>query len=243
MQIERIHIADLKPYEKNAKTHPKKQIDLLAKNIERFGFTTPVLVDKHNSVIAGHGRLLALKQLGKTDVPCVRMDRLTEKEVKALRLADNKISEMGEWDMDLVVEELKDLDNDVIDLTGFDDALDLDEDDTYTSKIETPVYEANNEKPKIHTLVDKSKEKKLLENIEKANVSEEEKNFLRLAASRHNIFDYSKIADFYAHSSKEMQELMEQSALVIIDFQQAIENGFVELSEKIKEQYKKDVAV
>ena len=100
MLIETLKIDDLKPYEKNAKTHPKKQVDLLAENITRFGFTTPVLVDKDNNVIAGHGRLLALKQLSKTEVPCVRMEYLTPEEVKALRLADNRIAELGEWDMD-----------------------------------------------------------------------------------------------------------------------------------------------
>ena len=129
MNIENIRIGDLKPYEKNAKTHPKKQVDLLAENITRFGFTTPVLVDKDNNVIAGHGRLLALKQLGKTEVPCVRMDGLTDDEVKALRLADNKIAELGEWDMDLAIEELKGLDEDLLDLTGFDSDLIIEPDE------------------------------------------------------------------------------------------------------------------
>ena len=123
MKIETLATTDLKPYEKNAKTHPQKQVDLLAANIERFGFTTPVLIDEHNNVIAGHGRLLALQQLKRTEVPCVRMEGLSEQEIKALRLADNKIAEMGEWDMDLAIEELKELDDDVLDLTGFDKDL------------------------------------------------------------------------------------------------------------------------
>ena len=123
MQIETINISDITPYEKNAKSHPKKQIDLLAENITRFGFTTPCLVDKDNNLIAGHGRLEAVKTLGWTDVPCVRMENLTEDEVKALRLADNKLAEMSEWDMTLVTDELKELDDDLLDLTGFDKDL------------------------------------------------------------------------------------------------------------------------
>jgi DNA modification methylase len=123
MQIDIVKRSELKPYERNAKKHPQKQIDLLAENIQRFGFTTPVLIDKGNNVIAGHGRLLALEKLQKDDVPCVRMEHLTDEEVKALRLADNKIAELGEWDMDLALEELKGLDDDLLDLTGFEKDL------------------------------------------------------------------------------------------------------------------------
>ncbi len=129
MVIENIKIDYLKPYEKNAKTHPKKQVDLLASNIERFGFTTPCLVDKDNNLIAGHGRLEAVKTLGWTDVPCVRMENLTPEEVKALRLADNKLAEMSEWDMALVTDELKELDDDLLELTGFDKDLIIEPDE------------------------------------------------------------------------------------------------------------------
>lgn len=123
MNIIEIKLTDLKPYKDNAKKHPKKQIDLLKANITKFGFTTPVLIDKNNSVIAGHGRLLAMKELGKESVPCVMMGDLTDEEVKALRLADNRIAEMGEWDMDLVIAELKGLDVPLLELTGFSNDL------------------------------------------------------------------------------------------------------------------------
>ena len=139
MQIEHIELTELKPYEKNAKKHPPKQVDLLAKNIQRFGFTTPVLVDKDNSVIAGHGRLLALKQLGHKDVPCVRMEHLTPDEVKALRLADNKIAELGEWDMDLAIDELKELDTNLLELTGFDKDLIIEPDEKDDEVPDVPV--------------------------------------------------------------------------------------------------------
>ncbi len=129
MTFDTIAISDIKPYEKNAKTHPKKQVELLAENITRFGFTTPCLVDKDNNLIAGHGRLEAVKTLGWTDVPCVRMENLTEDEVKALRLADNKLAEMSEWDMALVTDELKELDDELLDLTGFDKDLIIEPDE------------------------------------------------------------------------------------------------------------------
>ncbi len=120
MNILNIPIADLKPYAANVKRHPKKQIDLLAKNITRFGFTTPLLIDEQNNVIAGHGRLLALQQLQTIEAPCVRMEGLSEKEIKALRIADNKIAEMADWETDALMSELLELDPELFDLTGFD---------------------------------------------------------------------------------------------------------------------------
>jgi len=138
MQITNIKIKDLKEYDKNARTHPKKQIDLLSKNIEEFGFTTPVLIDKENNIIAGHGRILAMKQLGKDEVPCVRLENLNDEQVKALRLADNQISNMSDWDMNLVVEELKGLSNEMLDLTGFEKDLIIEPDEKDDEVPETP---------------------------------------------------------------------------------------------------------
>jgi len=74
MKIENIKISNLKPYEKNAKKHPEKQIELLKKNIEKFGFTTPILIDEKNNVIAGHGRIMAMLELKNDEVPCVRIE-------------------------------------------------------------------------------------------------------------------------------------------------------------------------
>lgn len=108
------------------------------------------------------------------------------------------------------------------------------EDVKYSKKIEVPQYLPSKEKPPIESLMDYSKYSKLLANIKNSNVSEEEKKFLKLAASRHIVFNYAKIADYYAHSNREMQELMEQSALVILDIDDAIANGYVKLSKDIE---------
>lgn len=111
------------------------------------------------------------------------------------------------------------------------------ENQKYSSKIEAPIYEPKNKKPHIVELVDKSKTKRLILEIENSSLPYEEKMFLVDAARRHNVFNYEKIADYYAHSSKEMQLLMEKSALVIIDFEKAIQLGYVKLCEDIKTQY------
>ena len=105
---------------------------------------------------------------------------------------------------------------------------------TYTTKVGIPQYLPSQEKPDILSLCDERKVLKLIDEINVSNVSPEEKKFLLKAATRHYVFNYSRIADYYAHSTKEMQTLMEKSALVLIDFDDAIANGYVELSDFIK---------
>ena len=107
-------------------------------------------------------------------------------------------------------------------------------DNRYTKKIEVPQYDPGDAKPRIESLIDYEKYSKLLANINKSGVSDEEKKFLKYAAARHIVFRYSLIADYYAHASAEMQELMEQSALVILDIDDAIANGYVKLSKDIR---------
>lgn len=107
----------------------------------------------------------------------------------------------------------------------------------YSTKIEAPVYEPKNKKPHLAELVNKEKTHRLIKEIENSNLPYDEKMFLIDAARRHNVFNYEKVADYYAHSSKEMQDLMEKSGLVIIDFEKAIEYGYVKLCEEIKKQY------
>ena len=112
--------------------------------------------------------------------------------------------------------------------------VDTNEDKKYTTKVNIPQYLPKNEKPNINELADFNKYKQLMLDIDKSNVSDRDKEFLKFAATRHIVFNYSKIADYYAHSSPEMQRLMEESALVIIDVDDAIANGYVKLSESIK---------
>ena len=108
------------------------------------------------------------------------------------------------------------------------------EDLKYSKKIEVPQYLPNRKKPHISELLDHAKYSRLLSNINNSTVSDDEKKFLKLAASRHIVFNYAKIADYYAHANEEMQELMEQSALVILDINDAIANGYVKLSKDIE---------
>jgi DNA modification methylase len=122
MNIEYIETDKLVPYINNAKLHPEDQVGKIASSIKNFGFRQPLVVDKQNEVIAGHGRLQAAKKLGMEQVPCVRADDLSKAQVKALRLADNRTAE-SDWNWNLVqveLEELQGLDFDIA-LTGFDE--------------------------------------------------------------------------------------------------------------------------
>lgn len=122
-----MNINDIIPYEKNQKQHPKKQVEQVAASIKEFGFNQPIVIDKNNIIIVGHGRYEAAKLLDLEDVPVIQVD-LTDEQAKAYRLADNKLNE-SEWDMKLVVEELKGLTLPMLDLTGFSRDLILEDKD------------------------------------------------------------------------------------------------------------------
>lgn len=137
MNTEQRPLAGIKPYDKNAKKHPTAQVEQIAASIKEFGFNQPIVIDAQGIIIVGHGRYEAAKALGLAMVPIVQVD-LTEEQAKAYRLADNKLNE-SEWDMNLVIEELKGLSMNMIDLTGFDRDLILDTDDRDDDVPDVPV--------------------------------------------------------------------------------------------------------
>lgn len=116
-----VSLNKLVPYERNAKIHSEYQIEKLKDSIKEFGFLTPCLIDNDYNIIAGHGRIMAAKELGMETVPCVFIEGLTDAQRRAYILADNKLGELGEWDMEIVTDELTALadENFDISLTGF----------------------------------------------------------------------------------------------------------------------------
>jgi DNA modification methylase len=118
----RVAVDKLIPYVNNAKQHSESQVTKIASSIREFGFLNPVLIDASYNIIAGHGRILAAKKLQMDEVPCLFVEGLTDAQRKAYILADNRLSELGEWDMELVMGELAELDELGFDteLTGFD---------------------------------------------------------------------------------------------------------------------------
>ena len=103
MEIIYKKVGDLIPYEKNPRKNTKA-VKYVANSIEEFGFKQPIIIDRDNVVVCGHTRLMATKQLGIEEVPCIVADDLTDEQIKAFRLADNKVAEKADWDFDLLNE-------------------------------------------------------------------------------------------------------------------------------------------
>lgn len=196
-----------------------------------------------NLIVEGHGRLLALKQIGATEVPTIRLDHMNDEQRRAYTLAHNKTTMNSGFDLGILIEEIESIDIDM-NIFGFGDELEFDaleEDDPeessekYTNKVNIPQYEITGAQPKLNELLDTTKENELIKEIDAAKIPDDVKEFLRHAASRHTVFDYRKIAEYYANADKTIQNLFEKSALVIIDLDDAIKNGFARLSERIEQ--------
>ena len=178
-----------------------------------------------------------LKSLDKVVILSTKIGALVHETQKERGMTAGFIGSKGEWDM----EKLMSWDSDTLLDWGVEMNMDFDVDSSlsessYTKKIEAPVYEPKREAcPSESSLFDTSKCDALTKEIDDANISPEAKRFLKIAASRHIVFDYAEIAEYYAHAEKDVQALMERSALVIIDFEKAIENGYTRLKNDIYE--------
>jgi hypothetical protein len=228
----------------NANTHSDRQIELYAKILKTSGVRKPIIVSNQSGFVnTGHGAMLAAKKNGWTMYPVDYQDFENEAAEYANMIADNKLAELAEHDDAKMLEGIKTLgieDMELLGLDGFEFPEIPNLDDTselYTKKIVSPIYEITGDKPEIEELYDENKVKDLVSEIEKSNIDAKIKKFLIAAAQRHIVFNYAKIAEFYAHADYNLQNLMEKSALVIIDFDKAIENGFVKLSEELQQSY------
>jgi hypothetical protein len=254
MKIHPVKIADLISAEYNPRKLSDTQRENLADSLKRFGLVDPIIVNKHpdreNILVGGHQRTKVWKDLGNDTIPAVfvELDRDKERELN-VRLNKNT----GDWDMETLLSEFDtdeltdwgwgseelatikaELEREVGELAGNDDNAG---DGAYTSKIEAPTYEITGKKPNISELVDLSKSEELKKEITGADIPEQIKLFLCDAADRHKVFDYGKIAEYYAHADANIQDLMERSALVIIDFDKALENGYTRLSDELVSLY------
>lgn len=110
IKVEMVSVGAISPYANNAKMHPEMQVSQIMASISQFGFVSPILIDAQDTVVAGHGRLLAASKLGMSRVPVIRLGHLNPEQAKALRIADNSIAESGtRWDVDLLEAELSSL--------------------------------------------------------------------------------------------------------------------------------------
>jgi len=243
-------IDDLTPDADNFNRHTEFGQKLLEDSLRKFGAGRSILVDKDGNIIAGNGVVETAAAIGMDKIKVVETDgtelvvvkrkdlTLDSPEGRELALADNMTALKGiDIDLDKVQEMLGD---DMAKAWGLD-LTPPEVKNNYSRKVEVPIYEPTGEAVELDDLTDKTKYRDLLRKIQQAEIPEDIKDFLRVAATRHIVFNYERIGDYYANATAEVQELMEQSALVIIDFDKAIENGFVKLTDDLKEEYRQQI--
>lgn len=249
-----VPIGSLRPAPWNPRLIRDERFLQLCRSLEAdpgFLWQRPVLASADGTIYAGNMRYRAAEHLGWREIPAIIAD-VPEHLAKERALRDNNA--WGEWQDDALAEVLAGLKlgGSDLDLLGFEDAR-LAEllalsgvegeqaDPTYTGRIESPIYEITGPKPEVGSLFDEEQTRTLLSEIEAAEgLSEEERRFLIVAAQRHTVLHFGRIAEYYAHAPAHVQALMERSALVIIDFNRAIELGYVRLGEAVSELYRQD---
>lgn len=136
MKIEKIKISEIQPYINNAKKHPKEQIEQIKKSIKEFGMCDPIAIDENNTIIEGHGRYIALNELGYKEVDCIRIENLTEEQKRAYILVHNKLTMNTGFDMEKLEKEIEGIKS--IDMSYFDFEL-------YPEEIEIPELETEDQ--------------------------------------------------------------------------------------------------
>lgn len=233
--------------------------DAVSDSVTGNGFYGAILVQSSTGhILAGHTRRAVLLEQGTTRGPVLWVDCDNE-TARRILLADNRTAELAAWDEAGLLAVLQELEPDELPAVAFTvedmeelqrrldgDLGELSDDDEdgprewwrpsgpYSRRTDTIQYEPTSETaPPVSALVDRSKADLLTARIAAADLPDEIKEFLSVAAQRHLVFDYSQIAEFYAHAEPELQALMEESALVIVDFDDAIRHGYVKLNERL----------
>lgn len=246
-------ISDLIPDDKNYNLGNEAGNAMIEKSLRNLGAGRSILIDKNNRIIAGNKTVENAAAIGLENLQIVESDGtkiiavkrtdidLDSKKGRELALADNATSKANiVWNHENLKDDWGD---DELKGWGIEGETGIEDDDFYTKNITAPTYTPSEEKPKFEQLVNREKAEDFIKIInENSELTGEEKEFLTIAAFRHYVFDYGKIADFYAHSPKHVQEIMEKLALVIIDFKQAIEGGYVKLQADIMDTYLEDYA-
>lgn len=233
-----VRLGDLKPWENNPRKISKKQAKRLLRSWEQLGQFQTIAIGPDGEVYDGHQRLSVLLTAYGSDYQVLALQAsrpLTEEERKSIVLQANNL--VGEWDWSI----LRQWDRELLKQCGFDKeivarlhhdiqsihALLTNEKTAHLRRVISPIYEPRGNAVSISELYDDRKTRELLEEIDHADIPDDVKSFLRLAAYRHTIFFFDRIADYYASATPTIQRLMEHSALIIIDFNQAIEQGLV----------------
>ena len=234
---------------KNPRKRNARNLAAIQASIKDHGQVEPVVVQKgSNKVIHGNGRLQVMADMGYTEVACALVD-VDDQQARKLSIVLNRSGELADWDDAVLSAHITDLlayDPEFApDALGFSDAEidallgtgETDDENIYTAKVESPVYEPTGDRPDLSDLYHTDKYERLRQAILDAKLDPEVEAFLTAAATRHIGFRYDRIAEYYAHAPEQVQQLFEDSALVIIDFDKAVENGFVKLTADLFDAY------
>jgi len=241
----RLPLREIKSNPDNPRVIRDEQFTRLVASLKTFPemlALRPIVVNADRVVLGGNMRLRAAKEAGLKEVPVLIADQLTPEQQREFIVKDN--ASFGAWDWDVLANEWGDLPlaDWGVDVPSFEEESQeaAETANPYKLHIAAPVYEPTGPQPDVTSLADEQKSQALTAAIEASTCSEAEKQFLRLAAHRHVVFSYEQIAEYYAHATPEVQRLMEESALVIIDFDKAIEHGYVKLSQKLASIFEDD---
>lgn len=242
MQIKLSGVSELTPDPANARKHSARNLKAIASSLEKFGQVKPIVLHR-GVVIAGNGTLEAAKSLGWAEISTVSVpDEWDSDTASAYALADNRTAELAEWNDEILASQLVELQQNGWEISdmGFDakemEKLASESDGSkYTAAINIPQYEIVGDEPEISQLFDSSKAERFESEILKANLPKDVEDFLIKASYRHIVFNYRKIAEYYPHATPEVQGLIEESALVIIDAENAIRNAYADFLISVEE--------
>ena len=231
---------------RNYRKHNDRNKELIKKSLEECGAGRSIVIDNDDEIIAGNGIYEQAQALNipvkviETDgselVVVKRTDLNTDDEKrKKLAVMDNSTSDSSEFDINLMSEDFTN--GELLDMgVVIPEEVEVEvEDSRYTSKVSIPIYEEKGEEPEISEMIDTNKADKFIKKIQEMDIPDELKKFLIDSATRLYEFNYSKIAEFYAHQNKDVQDIMEKLALVLIDVDKAIENGYVKMNSIIED--------
>lgn len=259
-KITRKKVTDYLPDDHNANQGTERGLQMIEDSLHQDGVGRSIVADAHGRVPAGNKTLEAAMNAGITEVIEIETDGnalivhkrsdwdLADPKGAARRYAyrDNRAAEVGlSWDANVIAADIEaglDLGSMFQDYeisALYDQAAAIAEQEqrqlNYSRKIEVPLYEPSGEKPDLSALYDNRKTQQLIADINAAPIPQAEKHFLIAAAHRHTVLNFAAVADWYAHSEPHVQRLMEASALVILDFDRALELGYVKLTKHISD--------
>lgn len=235
IQVVELPVGELMPYSNNPRKN-ERAVPKVMESIRNFGFYNPIQIDRDKTVINGHTRLMAAKRLGMETVPCIYVEDLTDDQVRAMRLVDNRTAEYSQWDVERQQEELERIltvDMSEFDFSEIEEEMEReDPDGPREPRVESPDYEPSDSQwmPEDLASADQGMLSRARELISKVS-DDGIRGILELRLGYLYYWDYERIADYYAsQATPDERAAMEALAMVFLDESGQVENGFLDIS-------------